>query len=86
MATHSSILAWRSCGQRSLAGYSPCGSRESYLTKQLSTGNRSQLIILWRFSVKTASPVSLSSWEEALDDRIRRDDFIGQCGELNVIV
>ena len=27
MATHSSILAWRVNGQRSLAGYSPCGCR-----------------------------------------------------------
>ena len=26
MATHSSILAWEFCGQRSLAGYSPWGS------------------------------------------------------------
>jgi len=25
MATHSSILAWSCCGQRSLAGYSPWG-------------------------------------------------------------
>ena len=36
MATHSSILAWRSCpscpwdhGQRSLVGYSPWGRKES---------------------------------------------------------
>ena len=27
MAAHSSILAWKSCGQRSLAGYSPQGHR-----------------------------------------------------------
>ena len=27
MAAHSSILAWRSHGQRSLAGYSPWGCR-----------------------------------------------------------
>ena len=29
MATHSSILAWRTHGQRSLAGYSPWGLRVS---------------------------------------------------------
>ena len=29
MATHSSILAWEIHGQRSLAGYSPWGHRES---------------------------------------------------------
>ena len=28
MATHCSILAWESHGQRSLVGYSPCGSKE----------------------------------------------------------
>ena len=32
MATHSSILAWKSYGQRSLAGYSPWGGRESDMT------------------------------------------------------
>ena len=37
------FLPGESCGKRSLAGYSPCGSRESYLTKQLSTGDRLQL-------------------------------------------
>ena len=36
MATHSSILAWRSHGQWSLAGYSPWGLKESVL-KRLST-------------------------------------------------
>jgi len=28
-ATHSSILAWRIHGQRSLAGYSPCDCKQS---------------------------------------------------------
>ena len=32
MATHSSILAGESQGQRSLAGYSPWGSKESDMT------------------------------------------------------
>jgi len=35
MATHSSILAWRFHGQRSLAGYSPQG-KELDMTEQLS--------------------------------------------------
>ena len=35
MVTHSSILAWRSHGWRSLAGYSPWGSRELDMTEQL---------------------------------------------------
>ena len=36
MATHSSILAWILHGQRSLAGYSPWGCKESDTTEQLS--------------------------------------------------
>ena len=35
MATHSSILAWKSHGQRSLAGYSPWGRKESDTTERL---------------------------------------------------
>ena len=33
VATHSSILAWRIHGQRSLAGYSPQGFTESHRTE-----------------------------------------------------
>ena len=33
MATHSSILAWETHGQRSLVGYSPCGPKESDMTE-----------------------------------------------------
>ena len=33
MATHSSILAWRIHGQRSLTGYSPWGHKESDMTE-----------------------------------------------------
>ena len=36
MATHSSILAWRSHEQRSLVGYSPWGCKELHVTEQLS--------------------------------------------------
>ena len=32
-ATHSSVLAWRIPGQRSLVGYSPWGHRESDMTE-----------------------------------------------------
>ena len=34
MATHSSMLAWRIHGQRSLAGYSPWGCKESDTTER----------------------------------------------------
>ena len=33
MATHSSVLAWRIPGQRSLVGYSPWGRKESDMTE-----------------------------------------------------
>ena len=36
MALHYSILAWKRHGQRSLAGYSPWGCKESDTTEQLS--------------------------------------------------
>ena len=36
MATHSSILAWKIHGQRSLVGYSPWGRKESNATEQHS--------------------------------------------------
>ena len=35
MSSHSSILAWRIHGQRSLVGYSPWGRYESDVTEQL---------------------------------------------------
>ena len=37
MATHCSILAWRTRGQRSLAGYSPWGCKSQTQLKQLNT-------------------------------------------------
>ena len=49
MATHSSILAWKSHGQRSLVGYSPWGRQESdklesRLPKEISTASDKQMI------------------------------------------
>ena len=37
MATHSSILAWRSRGQKSLVGYHPWVARSQTQLKQLNT-------------------------------------------------
>ena len=36
LATDSSILAWKTHGQRSLGGYSPWGRKESDMTEQLT--------------------------------------------------
>ena len=37
MAIHSSVLAWKIHGQRSLAGYSPRGHKKKDTTERLST-------------------------------------------------
>ena len=37
MATHSSILAWESHGQRDLVGYGPWGCKESDTTEHTHT-------------------------------------------------
>ena len=36
MAIHSSVLAWKMPGQRSLVGYSPWGRKESDMAEQLT--------------------------------------------------
>ena len=45
MATHSSILAGKSRGQRSLAGFSPGGRKVSDTTKQLSTHTHTHTLL-----------------------------------------
>ena len=64
IATHSSILAWKSHGQRSLVGYSPWGHKESEMTKKLPcsfftcVGPRSKIPLL--FPDASAPPGLLS--------------------------
>ena len=43
MATHSSTLAWKIHGQRSLVGYSPWGREESDTTERLYLLTKKQL-------------------------------------------
>ena len=47
MTIHSCILAWKSHGQRSLAGYSPWGHKESDTPEQLSMHEGQIPIIFW---------------------------------------
>ena len=42
MATHSSTLAWKIHGWRSLVGCSPWGRKESYITAAAATGKSLQ--------------------------------------------
>ena len=46
MATHSSILAWRIHGQRSLVGHSPWGCNESDTTERLTLSLFTRLLII----------------------------------------
>jgi len=47
MATHSSILAWRIHGQRSLVGYSPWGCKESDTTEVTSHAGTHSWDYVW---------------------------------------
>ena len=59
MATHSSIIAWKSHRQRSPAGYSPWGCKESDMTKRLhSLTHMSYQLLLLSFG-RIANPVSV---------------------------
>ena len=44
-ATHSSLLAGITHGQRSLAGYSPRGHKESNMTERLSTAQHGEITL-----------------------------------------
>ena len=61
MATHSSILAWKSCGQSSLEGYSPWGCKESYTTGHLSTLDVKQIRSLF-LSILGLSVLPFNRW------------------------
>ena len=49
MATHSNILAWRIHEQRSLAGYSPRGHKESDMTEQLNDNKTPHHLLFYLF-------------------------------------
>ena len=60
MATHSSILAWKSHGQRSLAGYGPWDHKELDMPERLSLAfsfHRSSAWLL-QFNLSTLRPAS----------------------------
>ena len=77
MAIHSSILAWKIPGQRSLVGYSPWGRKESDMAEQLTQRVGAAWIgstpeSLWVFLEGSETPereiaytldISLHSWE-----------------------
>ena len=54
MAIGSSILAWEILGQRSLAGYSPWGHRQSDTTEQLDNRSVGLLSFLMFVTITTS--------------------------------
>ena len=52
MATHSSVLAWRIRGQRSLVGYGPWGHKESDMTGQLTLKKKKTFLTIQLSSAK----------------------------------
>ena len=56
MATHSSILAWRIHGQRSLVCYTPGSRKESDTTEQLRTYEHAQEGALTCLQLSLLSP------------------------------
>ena len=62
MTTHSSILAWESCEQRGLAGYSPWGCKRGgrdLETKSQPLFSNWQMAVMWNVSVQSLSCVQL---------------------------
>ena len=51
MATHSSVLAWKFHGQRSLAGYSPWGHKESDMTEHTLSDKQKVCLVPYQRSM-----------------------------------
>ena len=51
MAIHSSILAWKIPGQKSLVGYSPQGRKESDMTVVTQHAHRVDIKVHWIYSI-----------------------------------
>ena len=62
MATHASILAGKSCGQRTVAGYCTWAHKESDMTKQLSTHTWSFLAVALPLEKALATHSSALAW------------------------
>ena len=58
MVTHSSILAWKSYGQKSLAGYSPRGHKESATTEGTQHARTHKRHLIFYF-ILLAVPLSM---------------------------
>ena len=75
MATHLRILAWKSPGQRRLAGYSPRGHKELDITYQLSTHSNLWCYLLLGWSLYL-SLYSGQNWEMLYICSMKRYKFI----------
>ena len=72
MATHSSILAWKTHGQRSPADYSPKGCKESDMTehackdKDLTTQKEEIIPLLFQILINTSNTLKEIPYPRAL--------------------
>ena len=63
MTTHSSILAFKSQGQRSLVGYSPWGHKESDVTENTRIHTTPYYMHIYIYIYGMDSPFSQWCWE-----------------------
>ena len=66
MATHSSIFPWKFYGQRSLAGYSPWGHKESDTTERLSVTHSGLFRLTMSIIPSTDGPNRIKKVKEEL--------------------
>ena len=69
MATHPSILAWRTCGQRNLKGCNPRGRKESDMTEDAHT-----IPHRWHLSSSSLWPSHLMKWQR-INEKTRVTSF-----------
>ena len=77
MATHASILAGKSCGQRTVAGYCTWAHKESDMTKQLSTHTWSFLAVALPLEKALATHSSALAWTIPWTEELGRLQSMG---------
>ena len=77
MATHASILAGKSCGQRRVAGYGTWIHKESDMTKWLTTHTWSFLALALSVKKALATHSSTLAWEIPWTEEPGRLQFMG---------
>ena len=82
MATHSSILPWEFYGQRSLAGYSPWGHKESDTTERLSVTHSGLFRLTMSLIPSTDGPNRIKKVKEELSLFLRWEVNLFQLSDI----